>query len=175
MTNGDLVPRDRQAWFAEMLTELETLVSETEWHSLTQADPRILHRSFQGLKDFVDLLRTESEMLQGLFENLANLVYTLRAQRDEALAERDAAASHYQEAYLRRPLTHEAEPNKEWSTFGVTETFRIDWLTELLNAAGEREAASKVAWVMLNLSTVTELASAHQKEQPQSLDTDSLP
>jgi hypothetical protein len=172
MSDKSLVLRDRQAWFAEMLNELQGAVSETEWSALTQADPRIIHRSFQGLNDFISLLRTESEVLHRVFEDMVQLLRTLRAQRDEALSERDEAANTLQDAYLRGLLTREEDRLGEWTAFGVTQEFSLKWLCELLVNTGETEAAEKVAWVSRELDGIVELSRLHRERPHADINSD---
>ncbi len=176
MANGTLLPvdpRGRHAWFAEMLSELDSSISEAEWKALTQADPRLLHRAFHGLHDFVAMLSEEVAVMHSLFTDLARLLQTLHAQRDEALAERDSAVSSLQDAYLRGLLTREEERIENWTAFGIADGFSLDWLREVLVAAGAAEAADKVAWVTQGLGDIVELAGLHrQRHAAQPVDSD---
>ena len=85
------------------------------------------------------------------FQNLTDLnqlvqfMILLKAQRDEALGERDTAQQGLRDAYLEGILTvEEARLNTDWQAFGISRTFSLDWLEELLSLSGDDHSAGAV-------------------------------
>lgn len=131
-----------EAWFKTLLGHLQTTL-QTVQVDQTQTD-----ETWEAVHEYLSLLHTEAEVLQQTFAHALQLIQTLQTQRDEALVQRDEALATQQDAYLRGLLMQEEQRlGNDWSAFGVTEEFSLNWLQELLVEAGESEAAEKVAWV----------------------------
>ncbi len=96
------------------------------------------------------------------YEKLRELAQLLKVQRDEAIEERDCAILAHRDAYLEGLVTaEEARLNTDWDSFGVSKTFSLDWLEELLTLAGEENAANAVAQVQRTLRTSHSKAAVH--------------
>ena len=144
----------RQDW-------LSKLMWETEW--LTYYAGLLSEAKDGNGPDMQTTLGQFRERLDVLHHYLDAVVQSnaaLRQQRDEALRK-------VQDAYLRGLLTQEEERlGHTWAEFGVAEQFSLGWLRDLLAAAGEQDAADKVAWVEQGVAPKQWIATRPDRSRP---------
>ena len=83
-------PWPHAKWFAEIIEQLVEVIDYTETVcQIPGIDPVEILEALAAMRDHASLLETEADCLQIIFQDAVRFVEKLRAQRDEAIAERN--------------------------------------------------------------------------------------